>query len=307
MGDSILMRVTDLTKHYGDVHAVDGISFSVADAAVFTLLGPHGAGKTTTLEILEGIRDPDDGEIEVFGHRMRRVDRATKQRFGVLLQEGNFEPYLKAREVIALFASFFHTSRSPSEMLESVSLTEKANTYVKNLSGGQKQRLAIAAALVNDPELVFLDEPTTGLDPQARRNVWSVVSDLRSTGVAIILTTHYMEEAETLSDHVCIMDHGKVITEGSPRDLTARLGQETIIEFAADGVQDEDLVPLHACCAAVRSGKDLVSVETENLVATMGSLLEWSKERDLPLANMTVRQPNLEDVFLSLTGRTLRE
>ncbi len=307
MGDSTLMRVTDLTKHYGDVRAVDGVSFAVPNAAVFTLLGPNGAGKTTTLEILEGIREADAGEIEIFGARLRHVDRATKQRMGVLLQEGNFEPYLKAREVITLFASFFRNARPVDEMLERVALTEKANTYVKHLSGGQKQRLAIGAALVNSPELVFLDEPTTGLDPQARRNVWSVVADLKSTGVAIVLTTHYMEEAEALSDLVCIMDNGKLIAEGSPRELAARLNQETIIEFAADGVQDDDLVPLHACCAAVRSGEDLVSVETENLVATMGSLLEWSKERDLPLANMTVRQPNLEDVFLSLTGRRLRE
>ena len=304
---SILMRVTDLRKHYGEVRAVDGVSFAVPNGAVFTLLGPNGAGKTTTLEILEGIREADAGEIEIFGARLRRVDRETKQRMGVLLQEGNFEPYLKTREVIALFASFFRNARSVDEMLERVALTEKANTYVKHLSGGQKQRLAIGAALVNNPEFVFLDEPTTGLDPQARRNVWSVVADLKSTGVAIVLTTHYMEEAEALSDLVCIMDHGKLIAEGSPRELAARLGQETIIEFAADGVQDEDLVPLHACCATVRSDADLVSVETEDLVATMENLLEWSKERDLPLANMTVRQPNLEDVFLSLTGRKLRE
>ncbi|MGB2982680.1 MAG: ABC transporter ATP-binding protein [Candidatus Bipolaricaulia bacterium] len=307
LDDSILMRVTDLTKHYGDVHAVDGVSFSVPDAAVFTLLGPNGAGKTTTLEILEGIREPDSGEIEIFGERLKRVDRATKQRLGVLLQEGNFEPYLKAREVIALFASFFQASRDVDEMLERVSLTEKAGTYVKNLSGGQKQRLAIGAALINDPELVFLDEPTTGLDPQARRNVWSVVTDLKETGVAIILTTHYMEEAEALSDHVCIMDHGKLITEGSPRDLTAQLGQETIIEFAADGVRDEDLADLGTTAGNVRSGVDLVSVETESLVESMEALLAWSRDRQIPLANMSVRQPNLEDVFLSLTGRSLRE
>jgi len=307
MARETLMRVTDLVKHYGDVRAVDGISFAVADAAVFTLLGPNGAGKTTTLEILEGIREPDDGTIEVFGQRLRRVDRATKERFGVLLQEGNFEPYLRCREVLTLFASFFKNSRSPKEMLERVALTEKANTFVKNLSGGQKQRLAIAAALVNDPELVFLDEPTTGLDPQARRNVWSVVSELKSTGVAIILTTHYMEEAEALSDHVCIMDHGRLIAEGSPRELTAQLGQETIIEFAADGATDEDLAPLSACCKGVRRGSELIAVGTTDLVKTMEALLDWSKTKRNALANMTVRQPNLEDVFLSLTGRRLRE
>ena len=301
------MRVTDLTKHYGDVRAVDGISFAVPDASVFTLLGPNGAGKTTTLEMLEGIREPDSGEIEIFGRRLRRVDRATKQRIGVLLQEGNFEPYLRAREVIALFASFFRAARPIDEILERVALTDKARTFVKNLSGGQKQRLAIGAALVNEPDLVFLDEPTTGLDPQARRNVWSVVADLRATGVALILTTHYMEEAEALSDHVCIMDHGKLIAEGSPRELTARLGQETIIEFNAGEIEDDGLAELETCCKGVRSGADLVTVETEDLVGTMEALLGWSKARGIPLDNMTVRQPNLEDVFLSLTGRRLRE
>jgi len=307
MAESILMRVSELVKHYGEVRAVDGVSFDVPDAAVFTLLGPNGAGKTTTLEILEGIRDPDSGEIEIFGRRLRRVDRATKQRMGVLLQEGNFEPYLKVREVIRLFASFFESSRSVDEILDRIALADKAGTYVKNLSGGQRQRLAIGAALVNDPELVFLDEPTTGLDPQARRNVWSVVSDLRSTGVAIVMTTHYMEEAEALSDHVCIMDHGKLIAEGSPRELSATLGQETIIEFNADGATEEDLAPLDTRCKAVRAEGDLVTVETEDLVATMESLLAWSKRQKTALSDMAVRQPNLEDVFLALTGRRLRE
>jgi len=306
MSDALL-RVTDLVKHYGDVRAVDGVSFSAADAAVFTLLGPNGAGKTTTLEILEGIRDPDSGTIEIFGRRLRRVDRATKQRIGVLLQEGSFEPYLRAREVIRLFASFFRSSRSVDEILDRVALTDKASAFVKNLSGGQKQRLAIGAALVNNPDLVFLDEPTTGLDPQARRNVWSVVADLKATGVAIVMTTHYMEEAEALSDHVCIMDYGRLIAEGPPRELSARLGQETIVEFTADGIGEDDLAPLATCCKAARLEADLVSVETEDLVPTMESLLAWSKDRGIRLANMTVRQPNLEDVFLSLTGRRLRE
>lgn len=307
MADSILMHVTDLRKHYGETRAVDGVSFSVPDASVFTLLGPNGAGKTTTLEILEGIREPDAGEIKIFGAKLRRIDRATKRRFGVLLQEGNFEPYLKVREVVELFASFFPTSRGVDEMLERVSLQEKAKTYVKNLSGGQKQRLAIAAALVNNPDLVFLDEPTTGLDPQARRNVWAVVTDLKSTGVALILTTHYMEEAEALSDHICIMDHGKLIAEGTPRELTERLGQETIIEFSDSGVTEDDLRPLAVCCKGVRTDGELISVETTDLVATMERLLDWSKGHNASLSNMTVRQPNLEDVFLALTGRRLRE
>ena len=303
--EPVLMKVSNLVKRYGDVHAVDGVSFSVPRAEVFTLLGPNGAGKTTTLEILEGIREADSGEIEVFGQRMRRIDRATKERIGVLLQEGNFEPYLRVREVLALFASFFRTARSPAEMLKAVALEEKANAFVKTLSGGQKQRLAIGVALINDPELVFLDEPTTGLDPQARHNIWSIVSNLTASGKTIILTTHYMEEAETLSQTVCIMDHGKVIAQGSPRDLTARLGQETIVEFAAP---DDAELPssLPGDCEVARGEDGFVTVKTTDLPSALARLLDWSRASGVALAEMAVRQPNLEDVFLSLTGRRLR-
>ncbi len=307
MSQPDLMRVMDLSKRYGEVRAVDGISFSVPVAQVFTLLGPNGAGKTTTLEILEGIREPDGGEIELFGQRLRKIDRAAKERIGVLLQEGNFEPYLKVREVLGLFASFYHSSRPPNEILDAVSLQEKASAYVKTLSGGQKQRLAIGVALINDPDLVFLDEPTTGLDPQARRNIWSIVGGLTDSGKTVILTTHYMEEAETLSHLVCIMDHGKIIAQGSPRELTAGLGQETMIEFAVSDLSQVHITELETCCKAIHSDEGLVTVETTDLVATMEHLLSWSKRSEIPLANMTVRQTNLEDVFLALTGRRLRE
>jgi ABC-2 type transport system ATP-binding protein len=307
MDATILMRVTDLIKHYGDVHAVDGVSFEVRAEEVFTLLGPNGAGKTTTLEILEGIRRPDSGTLDVFGRRVTRIDRGIKERMGVLLQEGNFEPYLKVREVLALFAAFFRSSRTPAEVLESIALEEKANALVKTLSGGQRQRLAIGVALINDPDLVFLDEPTTGLDPQARRNIWSIVGSLTESGKGIILTTHYMEEAETLSDQVCIMDHGKIIAQGTPRELSASISEETIVEFDARDLSEEQLHSLRDCCGETREEADLVSVTTPDLVATMDRLLGWSRTSGVPLANMTVRQPNLEDVFLSLTGRRLRE
>jgi len=305
MQSSAVLKVTDLAKRYGDVRAVDGVSFIVAPAEVFTLLGPNGAGKTTTLEILEGIRESDSGEIEIFGERVRRVDRAAKERIGVLLQEGNFEPHLKVREVLALFASFFRSAKPPAEMLREIALEDKANALVKNLSGGQKQRLAIGVALINDPELVFLDEPTTGLDPQARHNIWSIVSDLTAAGKTIILTTHYMEEAEELSHTVCIMDHGKVIAEGTPRELTARLGQDTIVEFVAP---ESVAFPASVTegCRLSRGEEGLVSVKTADLAATLGCLLDWSRSSGIPLAQMAVRQPNLEDVFLSLTGRRLR-
>ena len=299
----MLLAVRDLKKSYGTVHAVDGVSFAVRVGTVFTLLGPNGAGKTTTLEILEGIRDADEGEIEMFGALVRRVTTGMKGRMGVLLQEGGFEPYLKVREVLALFASFFDRPRPVAEVLAEIALEDKAGSLVRHLSGGQKQRLALGAALINDPDLVFLDEPTTGLDPQARHNIWAIVERLKGEGKTIVLTTHYMEEAEALSDEVCIMDHGRVIAHGSPRDLTSSLGQETLIEFDAFDLSPEALASLPG---EAHGDGTTVTLTTPDLVAALEGLLSWSRERGIPLRNMVVRQPNLEDVFLSLTGRRLR-
>jgi ABC-2 type transport system ATP-binding protein len=302
-----IMRIAGLKKLYGEVRAVDGISFAVPKATVFTILGPNGAGKTTTLEILEGVREPDAGEIEIFGLCLKRVNREVKERMGVLLQDGNFEPHLKVKEVVQLFASFFRNALPVDDVLSRVALQEKANARVKTLSGGQKQRLAVGVALVNDPDLIFLDEPTTGLDPQARRNIWTIITDLKQQGKTIILTTHYMEEAEALSDYVCIMDYGQIIAEGSPRELTADLDQETLIEFHAEALPQERLTSLDAFCKKSRRDGETVTLETEDLVTTMEHLLAWSRSHGTPLRNMTVRQPNLEDVFLSLTGRRLRQ
>jgi ABC-2 type transport system ATP-binding protein len=305
--DMQLIQVKNLKKSYGQVHAVDGVSFSVPSSHVFTVLGPNGAGKTTTMEILEGLRRPDSGQIEVFGVEVKHIDRVSKQRIGVLLQEGNFEPYLKTKEVIRLFSSFFVNPLPSNSILEMVSLQEKAAAYVKDLSGGQKQRLALGVALVNNPDLVFLDEPTTGLDPQARRNIWSIIVDLKRQKKGIILTTHYMEEAETISDQVCIMDHGRIIARGSPQDLCLQLGQETIIEFKAEALELAMLSPLLEACKSARIDGDQAVIETENLITTMEHLLHWAKENGIDLKNVLVRQPNLEDVFLSLTGRRIRD
>jgi ABC-2 type transport system ATP-binding protein len=307
MTDTTMLQVTNLTKQYGETRAVDGISFAVPDASVFTILGPNGAGKTTTLEILEGIREPDSGELVLFGQPMTRVSREAKQRMGVLLQDGGFEPHLKVREIIQLFASFFVKSRSVDEILDLVALREKAGAQVRTLSGGQRQRMAVGVALVNDPDVVFLDEPTTGLDPQARRNMWDIVSDLRSRGKTIVLTTHYMEEAEALSDTVCIMDHGKIMAEGSPRELTGKLGEETLIEFRVHESRTEALSELAPCCEHLRRDGLLVTLEASDLQRTMTGLLRWSETQGIPINDLHVRQPNLEDVFLTMTGRTLRE
>ncbi len=305
-GHAQMMVVRHLTKHYGATKAVDDISFAVPAASVFTILGPNGAGKTTTLEMLEGIREPDSGEIEVFGERLKRISRTVKQRMGVLLQEGGFEPYLKVHEILTLFASFFDHPRPVAELLNLVALEDKSKAMVRTLSGGQKQRLAIGTALVNDPDLVFLDEPTTGLDPQARRNVWDIVSALRSRGKTVILTTHYMEEAEALSDEVCIMDYGHIIAQGTPKTLAKQLGEQTLIEFDGQHISANAWEHLESCCHASRSDRQVVTLETAHLAETMEALFAWSREQDIELHDLTVRQPNLEDVFLSLTGRRLR-
>jgi ABC-2 type transport system ATP-binding protein len=307
MSGAPMMTVSNLTKHYGETRAVDGISFTVPAASVFTILGPNGAGKTTTLEMLEGIRKPDSGELVLFGKRMHRVSRDAKQRMGVLLQDGGFEPHLKVREIIQLFSTFFDHRVPAEKILETVALTEKAGAQVRTLSGGQRQRMAVGVALVNDPDVIFLDEPTTGLDPQARRNMWKIVSDLRSRGKTIILTTHYMEEAEALSDTVCIMDHGRIIAEGTPRELTGRLGENALIEFRVESEDRDTLAALEGCCDAVRINGLMVTLETSNLPESMRVLLEWSDKQSMPFHDLHVRQPNLEDVFLQMTGRTLRE
>ncbi|MBU1049037.1 ABC transporter ATP-binding protein [Candidatus Bipolaricaulota bacterium] len=300
------MKVSQLTKHYGQTKAVDGISFTVPHASVFTILGPNGAGKTTTMEMLEGIREPDSGEIEVFGERLTKITRSAKQRIGVLLQEGGFEPYLKVHEVLTMFASFFHRAIPVGDILAAVELTEKSGALVRTLSGGQKQRLAIGAALINDPDLVFLDEPTTGLDPQARLNIWDIVSALQARDKTVILTTHYMEEAEALSDEVCIMDYGSIIAQGSPKSLAEQLGEETLIEFRGLDVSARAWENLQLFCKAARNDQMVITLETDHLTDTMEALFAWSRTHDFKLRDLTVRQPNLEDVFLSLTGRRLR-
>jgi len=305
--DQTVLKAEGLVKDYGDIRAVAGISFAVERATVFTILGPNGAGKTTTLEILEGIRTPDAGTITLFGRVLRRVDRAAKQRMGVLLQEGNFEPYLKVKEVVRLFASFFAHARPVEEILAEVGLEEKRNALVRGLSGGQKQRLAVGVALINDPELVLLDEPTTGLDPQARRNIWSIVGRLKSEAKTVILTTHYMEEAEALADSVCIMDHGSIIAEGSPRELAERFGEETVIEFQSEDAPADALERLRAFSDEAKLDGGMIRLETSDLPRTMEGLFAWARKNETSLGQLVVRQPNLEDVFLSLTGRRLRE
>ena len=301
------VEVNTLKKHYGEIKAVDEISFYVKEGQVFTLLGPNGAGKTTTVEILEGLKEADDGELYFFGEKCAQIGRKEKEQIGVLLQENNFVERVKVKEVIDLFASFFQKALPRKEILKRIFLEEKADSFVEELSGGQKQRLAIGLALLNDPRIIFLDEPTTGLDPQARRNVWDLIQELRREGKTIFLTTHYMEEAEELSDYVYIMDRGQIIARGTPRKLISRLGRENVINFERKDFSNSELAEIKEMFSEVVVGEKQVSIFVPDLTSGMSQLLSWVDEKDLELDDLMIRRPNLEDVFLELTGKELRE
>ena len=301
------VEIKNLKKSYGDVKAVDGISFYVKTNQVFTLLGPNGAGKTTTVEILEGLKEADAGELYFFGDRCEQIGRRQKERIGVLLQENNFIERIKVKEMIALFAAFYKKALPAEEILERIVLQEKSGSYVEDLSGGQRQRLSIGLALINDPDIIFLDEPTTGLDPQARRNVWNLIENLKEEGKTIFLTTHYMEEAEQLSDYVYIMDRGKIIARGTPRRLIAELGRENVIDFERGQLSEDDIKQLQEMFPGTSDDGAHVSIYVENLSEAMSRLLQWTEEIDIELDNLMIRRPNLEDVFIELTGKGLRE
>jgi ABC-2 type transport system ATP-binding protein len=305
------LRCRGLVKRYGDVVAVAGLDLEVRRGECFGMLGPNGAGKTTTVEILEGLKEPDAGEVEVLGERWRGDGLALRARLGVQLQETKFPDKLRVAEVITLFRSFYPRGLGTAEALALVGLEEKARAMVRTLSGGQKQRLSLACALVGDPELVFLDEPTTGLDPQSRRQTWNIVEELKSRGRTVLLTTHYMEEAARLCDRVAIVDHGKVIALGTPRELVASLGAEHVVEFAIDGSAAGALSE-----AALRALPSVEGVAQENgtwrltvreVHRAVPGLLTALAERGVQPTHLTTHHATLEDVFMSLTGRRLRD
>ena len=294
--------------------AVDGLDLVVQAGECFGLLGPNGAGKTTTIEILEGLTLPDSGDVEILGQRWQEgaAGRALRERLGIQLQETQLADKLQVGEVLALFRSFYRASHSVDEVLGLVELEEKRKARVVTLSGGQKQRLAVACALVSKPDLLFLDEPTTGLDPQSRRQLWEIIRRFRAEGGTVLLTTHYMEEAERLCDRVAIIDHGKVIALGTPRDLIASLGAEHVIEFAlSDGAPADlhDALRAVGGVTAVRAaaaGGGLSLTVTE-LHRTLPALLALLQRRELELSSLTTHHATLDDVFVSLTGRQLRD
>ncbi|MBI3412081.1 MAG: ABC transporter ATP-binding protein [Planctomycetes bacterium] len=302
----------DLRKRYPGrppVDAVNGLELEVARGECFGLLGPNGAGKTTTIEILEGLLPASGGEVTLLDETWGRNDRALRQRLGISLQETRLAEKLTVRETLVLFRSFYEKGLSPDTVIAEVGLTEKVHSYVGKLSGGQKQRLAVAAALVGDPELLFLDEPTTGLDPQSRRQLWDILRGLQSQGRTILITTHYMDEAEKLCDRVAIVDHGKVIAKGAPAELIHQLGGEHLIEFALEdgqSVSDSELQGLPAV-VAVRREEDGFSLAVTAPHVTLPALLDKLQEEGRGLARLTTRHASLEDVFVTLTGRHLRE
>ena len=300
-----IVSVQDLRKSYGDLHAVDGISFSVEDGEIFGLVGPNGAGKTTTWEILEGLRHADGGELRVAGFDVRRERRRLRSVIGVQLQATALFERLTVREILEVFGGMYPKRLPPEKLLGIVNLEEKADAWTEKLSGGQKQRLAVALALVNDPAIVFLDEPTTGLDPQARRSLWDVIADLRETGKTVMLTTHYMEEAERLCDRVGVMDRGKILALDRPSQLVRDLDQRDAVEFAANGDASEFGRLPGVEEMSVEDG--LVTLYTRQLERTLTAVFEFARARGMSVENFRVRNPSLEDVFLQLTGRRIRE
>jgi ABC-2 type transport system ATP-binding protein len=301
------ISVRGLRKQYPKVLAVAGIDLEIGAGEVFGLLGPNGAGKTTTLEMIEGLTPPDAGEISICGLTWRRHGPEIRARIGVQLQATSLYNKITPREALDLFGSYYPKRRPTDELLELVQLRDKADTYHITLSGGQMQRLALALALVNDPEVVFLDEPTAGLDPQGRRSLWDVVRRMKAEGRTVMLTTHYMDEAEALCDRLAILDHGKVLRSGTPGELIASLGIPSVVELSFDGAAPDPADFAARLGAAVEARGDRWDVPTPDPKTLLPRLLAKLEEQRLAYDQVHIRRATLEDVFLHLTGRSLRD
>jgi ABC-2 type transport system ATP-binding protein len=299
--------VRRLRKQFPKVVAVDGVDLEVATGEVFGLLGPNGAGKTTTLEMIEGLTRPDEGEIEIGGLDWRHHAPQIRARIGVQLQATSLYNKITPREALDLFGSYYPRRRPTAELLALVQLEDKADAYHVTLSGGQAQRLALALALVNDPEVVFLDEPTAGLDPQGRRSLWEVVRGMKGAGRTVVLTTHYMDEAEALCDRLAILDHGKILRSGTPAGLIAGLGIPSVVELTFDGPAPEASTFRERLGVAIEVRGDVWEIPTPDPKTLLPRLLTLTESEGLDYNQVHVRRATLEDVFLQLTGRSLRD
>jgi len=302
------IQCRDLRKTYdGKVEAVRGLNLEIQAGECFGLLGPNGAGKTTTIEILEGLLQPTSGEVKILGHTWQENEREMREWLGISLQETRLSEKLSVRETVDLFASFYREPRSTDEVLEQLQLTEKADSWVGKLSGGQRQRLAVATALVCNPKILFLDEPTTGLDPQSRRQLWDIIREFQRRGGTVLLTTHYMDEAERLCDRLAIVDHGQIIAEGTPADLIDRLGGHHVVEFSIGNNGGPDGWQSLPSVESVRQDDGLICLNVKQPHLTIPALLDAIDRQGEHLQHLTTRQASLEDVFVRLTGRHLRE
>ena len=305
------IQCRDLRKTYdGKVEAVRGLSLEIQAGECFGLLGPNGAGKTTTIEILEGLLQPTSGEVRILGRTWKENARELREVMGISLQETRLSEKLTVLETIELFSGFFREPRPPRQVLEQMQLEEKADAWVGKLSGGQRQRLAVATALVGNPKVLFLDEPTTGLDPQSRRQLWDIIRAFQQAGGTVLLTTHYMDEAERLCDRLAIVDHGQIIAEGSPADLIERLGGHHVVEFQVSGNSNgaaTDVWRVLPGVESVRNDNGTVCLNVHEPHRTIPALLDAVEKKGEQLLHLTTRQASLEDVFVRLTGRHLRE
>ncbi len=300
-GDDWAIDVSDLRKSYGDVEAVRGVGFRVAHGEVFCLLGPNGAGKTTTVEILEGYRTRSGGEARVLGMDPARAPRELRERVGIVLQQCGVQSYLSVFELVEMYGRYYSSSRPVDEVIEVVGLQSKRDTRANHLSGGQRRRLDLALALVGDPDLIFLDEPTTGFDPAARRNAWSTIESLRDLGKTIFLTTHYMDEAQFLANRVAVMREGVIVASGRPEELGGRDLRPAEVRFALpEGVVPGDLPAVPSVDVSLTNGR--VLIQTKEPVAAAQRITTWALERGLELEHFSVTQPTLEDIYLELTG-----
>jgi len=305
--DDLVLSCRNLRKRFADVVAVDGLDLHVRRGECFGLLGPNGAGKTTTIEILEGLTDQDDGEVTLLGRSWNDDPQWLRERIGISLQETRFNDKLTVRETLRLFRSFYKNGRDPEALTADLSLGEKQDARVGKLSGGQRQRLAVACALIGDPEILFLDEPTTGLDPQSRLELWEQVHRFRTSGGSLLLTTHYMDEAERLCDRVAIVDHGRLIALGTPSELIGSLQTANVVEFASEPmIPDSILRTIEGVASCMKRGPNW-SLNVSSLATTVPALLAVLEREGAKLLTLSTHQSTLEDLFVSLTGRELRD